>query len=102
MVEPDDQNRNPDEKDDLTPVPEPNPGTDTDTDTSNGNTSEPPTIDGDAANEPSGDSTGKDTGSADTSADDATVLPMPDGKHEIVIPPEPSDSTSTEDEGETE
>lgn len=107
MVEPDDQNRNPEEKDDLTPVPEPNPGTDTDT--SNGNTSEPPTIDDDAANEPAGDSTGKDTGSADTSADDATVLPMPDGKHEIVIPPEPSDSTSTEDnstsaedEGETE
>ena len=109
MVEPDDQNRNPEEDDDLTPVPEPNPGTDTDTDTSNGNTSEPPTIDDDAANEPAGDSTGKDTGSADTSADDATVLPMPDGRHEIVIPPEPSDSTSTEDnstsaedEGETE
>ena len=107
MVEPDDQNRNPDEKDDLTPVPEPNPGTDTDT--SNGNTSEPPTIDDDAANEPAGDSIGKDTGSADTSADDTTVLPMPDGKHEIVISPEPSDSTSTEDnstsaedEGETE
>lgn len=109
MVEPDDQNRNPDAKDDLTPVPEPNPGTNTDTDTSNGNTGEPPTTDGDAANEPAGDSTGKDNGSADTSADDATVLPMPDGKHEIVIPSGPPDSTSTEDnstsaedEGETE
>ena len=107
MVEPDDQNRNPDEKDDLTPAPEPNPGTNTDT--SNGNTGEPPTTDGDAANEPAGDSTGKDNGSADTAAGDATVLPMPDGKHEIVIPSGPPESTSTEDnstsaedEGETE
>ncbi len=71
---------------------------DNDSDSSDNSDNTPATDDDDTDNSQTGDDTDDTTDSTGT----AIVLPMENGKYEIVIPSLPSDSASTEEKGETE
>ena len=90
--------------------PDEDQNSNTDSGSSDSNGTDTPTIDDDTANEPTDDNNSSDNSDNNDTSNDTDntvidkpiVLPMENGKYEIVIPSISSDSASTEDKGETE